>query len=344
MKKRSLFKKIIVPAIIIALASCGKEEMPTPNSREMAFSSPGEVLKEVQVSQIVSNGHVYDFYYGSDGKPEKVSGYYQSEVNEDGTSYELTEEYDLVYAGDRLNEVTKEFTYNRNLADGTQDPESGTTRVVYIYNDNGLVGDVQKTFIYELPDNSTGETTFSHLYEYNSDNKVVKISYNSPGQKSSSFYTLEWSGDNLAKQTVFYEQEGEGQRKMSGQESGIPGSSGYLWMQTTPEVAAMEMATTEVAALLDTEVIYSDYDDKINPMMLLGVLYGESQGMTRTKNNAGKIINISADEKGGLTESHVTNITHTYDSKGRPVRYKVSSTSHEPDATYLSEITITYRD
>lgn len=310
MKKWSLLKMFFVPAVVLAMVSCDKEELPDLTIKEMAFSMPGGVLKEMQVSKMNSNGHVYDFSYGSNGKPEKVSGFYQSEEKEDGTSYKIEEEYALVYEGDRLKEVNKEFTYTRNLADGTQELESGATKVAYIYNEKGFVGEVQKTFFTKLPDNSEGKITFPSQYEYNKENRVVKITdYSATDQKISEYHTLEWNGGNLVKQTLFHEPDGEGEADETGE-----------------------------------EVIFSDYDDKINPMMLFAVLFGNSAGITRTENNAGKIVNYRPDGNGNLTESQVTTIDRTYDSKGRPVRYKFSSTAHELDETYISETTITYRD
>ena len=332
MKKRFLLLKFFVPAVMLAMVSCDKEELPDLTIKEMAFSGLEAVLKEIQVSKINSNGHVYDFSYGSNGKPDKVISFYQSEENEDGISYKLEEEYALVYESDRLKEVNNEYTYTRNLANGTQEREGGTKKVAYLYNENGLVKEVQTTFFYKLPDNSERETTFSHQYEYNKENKVVKITDNSTGQKSSGYYTLEWNGGNLMKQTHFYEQAGEGQRKQSGCGNEFPGRTGFMRTQ-----AAMADETEAV-------FVFSDYDDKINPMMLFAILHGGSAGMNHSENNAGKIVNYKPDENGNLTESQVTTIDRAYDSKGRPARYKVSLTVYELDATYVSEYTITYRD
>lgn len=329
MKKRSLLIMLFVPAVMLGMFSCGKEDLPDPKVRKIAFFRPQAVLKEMQVSQIVFSGHVYDFYYGSNGKPEKVSGFYESEKNADGISYKAEEEFILVYAGELLKEVNKEFIYTRNLPDGTQELENGTSKVTYIYNDKGLVGEVQKIFFTKLPDDSYGETTFSHQYEYDKDNKVVKITDFGRGQKLSAYNTLEWNGGNLVKQTLFYEPDGEGQRKLRG--SGNE-NSGFMKMN---------------AALADEsgeEVVFNDYDDKINPMLLFAVLYGGSPGITQTENNAGKVFNYVTDENGQLVERQLTTIDHTYDSTGRPTRYKVSTTVHELDQTYDMEYIFKYKD
>lgn len=303
MKKRFLLLKFFVPAVMLAMVSCDKEELPDLTKKELAFTGPDAVLKKMQVSQINANGHVFDFTYGSNGKPEKVTAKYQSKENEDGTSHKAEEEYTLVYEGDRLKEVNKEVTYTRNLADGTQEMENVSTKVAYIYNENGLVGEVQKTFFTKLPDNTSREITFSNQYLYNNENRVVKITNFAQGQKSGNYTTLEWNGGNLTKQTIFNED----------------GSTGE-------------------------EVVFSNYDDRINPMMLLGILNGNSSGPTLNENNVGKIVNYMHDKNGNLKERQAYTKDITYDSKGRPVHYKETLTVHELDETYVHEYTITYRD
>ena len=332
MKKRLLLTKLFVPAVMLAMVSCGKEELPDPTINEIAFSKPEAVLKQMQVSKINSNGQVYDFYYGSNGKLDKVLGFYQFGENEDSTYFKIEEEYALVYEGNRLKEVNKESTYTRNLADGTQASENGTVKVAYYYNEKGYVREVQKTFFIKLPDNSEDEATFINQYEYNKENRVVKITDFPKGQQGSAYNTLEWNRGNLVKQTFFYGPNGEGQRKQRGSGNVFPGSTDFMWTQ---EAMADEA---------EAEVVFSDYDDKINPFMLFAVLSGISTGMTRSENNAGKIVNYSSDENGNLIEGQVTTINRAYDSKGRPVHYIFSSTAHELNTTYVSETTITYRD
>ena len=331
MKKRSLLKNVLVPALVLAMQSCGSEEALNPIN-EINFSRPAGVMEELGVSQIVSNGREYNFHYGSDGRIKEVSGFFQSEENEEGISYKLTEDYTLVYAEDKLSEVNREFTYTRNLADGTQESEGGTNKVTYLYNEKDLVEEVQKSSFWKYIDNHTSESHFSYQYEYNKDNKVVKITDFTGGVKNADYSTLEWSGGKVVKQTYFYEPEGEGQRKLGPGEWESPGNTAFLRTKVSRK--------GEIGA----EFIFSEYDDKINPMMLLAILNGGSSGTSLSENNAGKQVKYNVDENGSFVESEVTTQKLTYDSKGRPVHYKISYTIHELNETYEGAYSVTYRD
>lgn len=322
MKNTSFVKNILLAGSLFAAVSC-RNEAPVEPIIAPTISNPTTIVTSLDISRIITDGFTYDFIYGTDGKLEKVKETY-SYTDAWGSSENLYE-FDLMYTDGKLSSIAKEATYKHTPVNGEPSVYSNKRTILYEYNDAELVTRVQVNYWYDF-DGEEESGSYIYTREYDVESRLVKEVRVEDGaiiwQKNFS-----WNGRNVSKQQ-FYEVSLAGGRKQARREEKKRGLFGRL--------------TTNGSELTE-EMVFSDFDDKVNPLAILSLLEEDSFGFEVSANNAGKF-QYYGERNGTLALEQEVTIAYTYDSKGRPTFFAASYSKNENGDLEDDELIITYRD
>lgn len=324
MRKLKLLKSALIVGAMFAFASCGEE--PEDPTTGFNVSAPASVLEGLEVSRLNFDGEEYIFSYDANGKLNKVSSTY-SESDEWGT-WSGESEYSFVYTNGKLSKVEEKGSSSQTPTGGETSTYSKTKTISYTYNADELVSEIKREYVYTQNGQTNGDS-WSSTFEYNADKQLVKEVEESSDGTYKEWSTFEWSGRNVVKQ-AYFEESTSGGRK----------SAGMRMQEKRPSSILSRMGSK--AAELEGEIVYSNFDDKVNSLVIFSVIEGYFGGELISKNNVRKMVEYDTDGNGNLVQDEESILVLEYDSKGRPTKYTIT----EKDATdsEVDEITITYRN
>lgn len=323
MKKTAFLKNALLAGVLFAVASCGNEA-PVEPIIAPTISNPNTIVHSLDISRITTNGYTYDFIYGSDGKLEMVNETY-SYTDEWGASESLFE-FDLLYTGGKLSSIATVATYNYTPVNGEPSVYKNIRTISYKYNDADLVTTVQVNYIYDF-DGEQEAGSYTNTREYDAESRLVKEERVEDGVLIWQDI-FSWSGRNVTRQQ-FYEVSSAGGRKQAPR----------LERKKTGLLGRLITKGSE----LTEEMVFSDFDDKVNPLVILSLLEEESFGGEISANNPGKF-QYYEERNGTLELEQEVTIAHIYDSKGRPTNFVASYTKNDNGDLEDDELIVSYRD
>lgn len=325
MKKVSLLRNTMMVSTVLAMISCGNEDPIDPRAEADLFA-PASVVESLDISRINFDGEEFIFTYDADGKLDKVTSSY-SESDEWGT-WGGESEYSFTYSSGKLTSVVETGSTSQTPAGGQTSTYGRTKTITYAYNSDELVSGINREYVY-VQDGQTDTDSWSSSLEYNTDKQLMKETSADPEGSWKEWQTFEWNAQNIAKQAYFYENTSGGRK------------SAPLDNQEKRPSSFLSRIGVKAAAL-EEETIFSDFDDKGNPLAIISVLEGYYGGLFISKNNVGKVVVFNADENGNLVQDEVITLDLEYDSKGRPTKYTITETEDgEADG---QEIIVTYKN
>lgn len=323
MKQTAILKNALLAGVLFIVASCGNEA-PVEPIIAPTISNPNTIVHSLDISRITTNGFTYDFIYGGDGKLEKVKETY-SYIDEWGSSESLFE-FDLNYTDGKLSSIVKEATYNYTPVTGEPSVYKNTRTISYEYDEAGLVTTVQVNYIYDF-DGEPEAGSYMNTREYDAENRLVREKRVENGAlKWQEIFS--WSGRNVTQQQFYEVSSADGRKQAPRIERRKTGLLGRL---------------TTKASQLTEESVFSDFDDKVNPLVILSLLEEESFGFEISANNAGQL-QYYEERNGTLELVQEVTIAHTYDSKGRPTNFFASYTKNDNGDLEDDELIVTYKD
>src|SRR5690606_745263 len=160
------------------------------------------------------------------------------------------------------------------------------------HNGDGQLASVSSVWVETSEEESTTYTGTT-AYEYDAQNRLVKESHLYDGE-GEEWATFSWNEKNVAKEQWFYRSENTGGRKRE-------------LFRDKNKKSAFKRVASRMNSELEGESVYTNFDDKANPLMILSILNGYSFGQSISQNNPGKIVEFYQDETGNMLQDDVLN-------------------------------------
>lgn len=331
MIKLPVLGKTWIACALIVFSSCGKDEIEKPINNTH-YSDPNAIVQGLEISNLVIDGSQiikteFIFSYGSDGKLNNITGSYEGEEGFNGT-WEGEYNYSFEYSNGKLNSVLRKDISSLTSAEGEVSTYTSSRSLSYFYNEQGLVSERK------VKEVNSDESVFSYRIEleYDGENRLIKErlkEQDGEAVEGELYLGYKWDGRNVISQAS-YQINPEGGRMLAGRQE----KEAAIFNRFKRIFGGKEGKATY-------EVIFSAYDDKVNMLPVITLLFGEISGLYLSGSNVGKVISYEDTNNDGVLEEYSNRlINHTYDSKGRPTKY----TFAEADGSKvdLEEITISY--
>lgn len=265
-----------------------------------------EVVSSTKIATLSgSDFGVSAFEYEND----RVSSVTEISEFSDGEDYSSYSEdtYTLNYSSEGLESVLVSYFFISSFNGQTDTTEFSFTRS-FNYNSKGQVN---KVTISSESFDEVGEINYS----YDNEGNLEKID-----EGDGYFQLIEWVNKNVSIESSWYNEDDDNSNLRNLILKKRNKFNSQFLRQLQPEKGF--------------ENKYSGYDDKVNPLGILSIIYSFSNGLFISQNNPTELNSIYYNSDGSVDETTTNSIEYEYNSQGLPTKYMIGG--DEPETLFIT--------